>query len=236
MVAGLTEYAADVLSKSGGIGLVTALVLFVCFGIGLERLLFWRDLWGFRAMLGLGGLGALEKRTNRVAALVRSRRYADAARQARRAPQAAVRLMGLALGELRGPDGWAATRDRVLIRTLGGNVTLGRRFLMTAIQGFGLLGMLGTCKGLYAQLSSFSSVAAEPAALQTAMGGMGEAFTTTLVGLAAAGLTMLIYLPNEIAIERFQRELRLVDSQIRAAFPESERSGQDGRGESPRKV
>ena len=49
---------------------------------------------------------------------------------------------------------------------------------------------------------------------------MGEAFTTTLVGLTAAGLTTLIYLPNEIAVERFQRQLRRFDSRIQAAIAE----------------
>jgi len=210
----MLTYAADVFSKSGGVGLVTALVFFVCLGIGFERLIFWLRLWGGGALRSTG------RRLAHVEAHIRAGRFEEAGREARRGGHAALRIMGVALGRLREPRAWASVRDHTLAETVAGNATMGRRFLITAIQGFALLGMLGTCKGLYAQLSGFAATAADISSLQGVMGGMGEAFTTTLVGLTAAALTTLIYLPNEIAIERFQRQLRRFDGRIQAALAE----------------
>jgi len=232
---GALSYAADVLDKSGTVGVATTLVFFVCIGIGLERLLFWIRLWGPARLVGLRSPRREARRVDEVERLVRSGRFREAGALASRVRHPAMRLLGTALGQLRTAHAWRSTRDRVIAETLGGNVTLGRRFLITAIQGFGLLGMLGTCKGLYAQLSSFGAVAGEAAELQGAMSGMGEAFTTTLVGLTAAVLTILIYLPNEVAIERFHRELRRFDSRIQSALLEYDSRGDgsvaDGTGE-----
>jgi biopolymer transport protein ExbB/TolQ len=58
----------------------------------------------------------------------------------------------------------------------------------------------------------------ESSSLQGAMGGMGEAFTTTLVGLTAAAVVTVIYLPNEIAIEHFRRQLARFNARIEAAL------------------
>ncbi len=216
----MISYVADVFDKSGGIGLVTALVFFICLGIGLERLLFWVRLWGMSRLLDLKGQRRTERHVARLEELIRGGDFAAAGEQAAHSGHPALRLMGPALKELRTPAAWRSTRDRVLAETVGPNMALGRRFLITAIQGFGLLGMLGTCKGLYAQMSGFAAAATDAGALQGAMGGMGEAFTTTLIGLSAAALTTLIYFPNEVAIDGFQRSLRRFDSHIQAALAE----------------
>ena len=220
MGAGAISYAADVFSKSGGVGLLTAVVFFVCLGIGLERLLFWIRFWGLRSLVGLRGSGGERKALDRIEGLVRAGRFADAGEVAGRGGRPVLRLTGGALSVLREARAWPGVLQHSLAESLGANATLGRRFLIAAIQGFGLLGMLGTCKGLYAQMSGFGASANQMAGLQAAMGGMGEAFTTTLVGLTAALLTTLIYLPNEMAVERFKRELLRVDSRIRAALTE----------------
>jgi len=220
MMTGPLTYTADVLWKSGTVGLITVGLFFVCLGVALERLLFWSRLWGFRALIGFPGRGGIEHRAGRVEQMVRDGRFEDAGAEARRAANPALRLMGAALEGLRRPEAWHSVRERALVEELGGGVNLGRRFLMTSIQCFGLLGMLGTCKGLYTQLSGFSALAANAGSIHAAMGGMGEAFTTTLVGLSAAVLATLLYVPNEIAVDRFRRQLRLYDHRIRAALLE----------------
>jgi len=225
------NYAAEVFARSGTVGMVTALVFFVCVGIGLERLLFWMGLWGpawpLRRMLRRGA----RRTEGEVEDLVRRGHFRQAAQKARRTGNPAFRLLAYVLERLRRPAAWRSTRDHVLASTVGGNVTHGRRFLITAIQAFGLLGMLGTCKGLYTQLSSLGA-SPEPGALNGAMGGMGEAFTTTLVGLTAAALATLIYLPNEIAIEHFERELRRANGMIEAALAECDATDADRRSAS----
>jgi len=229
------SYAADVFAKSGGVGLVTALLFFVCLGVGLERLLFWRRLLGGGGLRALLGGRRTTREMGRIEASVRASRFADAAKEAGRSGRTALRLLGTALGRLRNPQAWESVRDAALTEELGGSVTLGRRFLMTSIQCFGLLGMLGTCKGLYTQLSSFGALAANGSSIQTAMGGMGEAFTTTLVGLTAAVLATLIYVPNELAVDCFQRQLRQFDCRIQAALAESAGAGGPSPGPAARK-
>lgn len=228
---GTVDYVAEVFARSGTVGLVTALVFFICVGIGLERLLFWMALWGpmwpLRRLFGRKSRRAEDSLSD----LVRRGRFRQAAEKAGQNANPAFRLLAYVLEGLRRPAAWRSTRDHVLASTVGGNVTLGRRFLVTAIQAFGLLGMLGTCKGLYAQLTSLGA-SAGPGALNGAMGGMGEAFTTTLVGLTAAALATLIYLPNEIAIERFERELRRANGVIEAALAECDSIDADRRSAS----
>jgi len=219
-------YVADVLHKSGIVGLITLVIFFICLGIGLERLIFWTGLWGWGRLLGLRTERGVRRCAQRVEKHVSSGRFSQAAVEANRAADPALRLMGDALGNLRNAQAWPSVRNRSLAETLGGNAIHGQRFLITAIQGFGLLGMLGTCKGLYAQLSSFGVQAGNMTnQLQGAMSGMGEAFCTTLVGLSAAALTTLIYLPNELALDRFRRHIRRFDSMVQAALTEYLASG-----------
>jgi biopolymer transport protein ExbB/TolQ len=200
-------YIADVFAKSGTVGTLTALLLFVCLGVAIERVLFWSRFTG------------RGKGIDDVARLACAGRFVDADRAAGRSHDRLLGILGAALSRLREPAAWSSVRESALEEALGGNVTRGRRFLITSIQVFGLLGMLGTCKGLYAQLSGMGA-AADAASIQTAMGGMGEAFTTTLVGLAAAALATPLYLLNEMAVERFTRRLRLYDHRIQAALTE----------------
>lgn len=215
------DYIVQVVSRSGTVGLVTVAVLFVCFGVALERVLFWWSVWGWRGVFGALGLGSAERRIEEVVVHLRDGRFDKAASRARTSSSPALRLLGVALGQTRSPEAWPHVRTHVVASVLGGNLTMGRRFLGTCIQGFGLLGMLGTCKGLYAQMTGASAAAqAETVSLAAAMSGMGEAFTTTLVGLTAAGVVTLLYLPNEIMIERFRRQLVRFDHQIRAALVE----------------
>jgi biopolymer transport protein ExbB/TolQ len=202
-------YLSDVFAKSGGVGLMTALLFFACLGVALERVLFWRRL---RAD---GSKAALTD----VEALVRGGRFAEAGHCAGGSGDRLLATLGEALSKLRVPGAWPSVREAVLSEALGGGIVMGRRFLITAIQVFGLLGMLGTCKGLYAQLSGFGAVA-DAGAIQTAMGGMGEAFTTTLVGLTAAALATPLYVLNEAAIARFSRRLRYLDMRIQSALTE----------------
>lgn len=61
-------------------------------------------------------------------------------------------------------------------------------------------------EGLYAQLSSFGEMASSQAGLGGAMSGMGEAFTTTLVGLSAAAITTVIYFPKHPTERRNARQ------------------------------
>ena len=218
MLRDTLAYTAEILAKSGGIGLFILFLLFICIGVGLERTLFWTRFWGLRRALVLGRARSGDKNQNTVEERIRNGQFEQAGVEARRAASPVLRLLAAALSRLRSPEAWPSVREHTLAETLGGNVIQGRRFLITAIQVFGLLGMLGTCKGLYTQLSGFAPSMTDVASLQGAMGGMAEAFTTTLVGLAAAGLTTLIYLPNESAIERFRRELVRVDQRIQAAL------------------
>ena len=227
MIDEALTYAADVFWKSGTIGLVTALLFFVCVGIAIERLLFWTRLWGVR--LAPGGCARSAAHVGRIEELIRAGRFGEAGKEAGRSRHPALRVMGQAVSALREPSAWPSVRSHTLSEALGGGVTMGRRFLITSIQAFGLLGMLGTCKGLYTQLSGVGAVAADAGSIQTTMGGMGEAFTTTLVGLTAAALTTIIYLPNEIAIEGFQRQLRLFDARIQAALAECSAGQQERR-------
>jgi biopolymer transport protein ExbB/TolQ len=219
-------YVADILHKSGVVGLITLVIFFVCVGIGFERLIFWTGLWGWARLLGLRTEAGVRRQARKVEKYLAAGRFARAAVEAGRAADPALRLLGDALGSLQNARAWASVRDRSLAETLGGNAVYGQRFLITAIQGFGLLGMLGTCKGLYAQLSSVGANTADMAnQLQGAMSGMGEAFCTTLVGLTAAALTTLIYLPNEMVLDRFRRQVRRFDSMIQAALTENLTSG-----------
>lgn len=222
MQEGLLNYVARVLGDSGGVGLIIALFLFVCLGIALERGLFWLRLLGPFGVLGLRRRGAAERAAGNVERLVRRGQFSEAAETAAASSSPALRALAEPLGQMRTAGAWEKVRDQAMASSLEPNLMLGRGFLVTAIQGFGLLGMLGTCKGLYAQLSSFGEMASSQAGLGGAMSGMGEAFTTTLVGLSAAAITTLIYFPNEMAISRFQRRLRHFNGRIEAALAEYE--------------
>lgn len=214
------NYLAEVYRKSGGVGWITMLLLFATFGVGLERLAFWGRLWGVRRMLGFGREAEVESAAVRMEGMLRAGRFAEAGEQGKQSRHPALRILGEALTRLRRRDAWPNVRDQVVAETVHGNVQFGRRFLIIAIQTFGLLGMLGTCKGLYSQLSSFNAGNADPSMLANAMCGMGEAFTTTLLGLGAAGIATLMYMPNEMAIERFEREMRGYNARIQAALRE----------------
>ncbi len=225
--SGSLSYFIEIFSRSGGIGLVIAFFFFICLGVGIERALFWLRLLGLRRMLGFTKNRTDEKRIARTEKYIAGGDLKQAARIAHGASNAALKTLGEALGKLHSPTAWVQTRSHVIAGGIEPNLTQGRSFLITAIQGFGLLGMLGTCFGLYVQLSSFGAEAASVGGgLQGAMSGMGVAFTTTLLGLGAAGLTTLIYFPNEVLLTRFQRELRRLDGRIQAALVQAETGGQ----------
>ncbi len=214
----LLEYTAEVFAGSGGVGVVTAILFFACLGVGIERWLFWRR---FRPR-GSGSKRAASLAT--VEDLIRAGRFAEAGERADRSRDPILSILGRALSGLRTPGAWSSVRESVMEESVGGDITAGRRLLVTAIQVFGLLGMLGTCKGLYAQLSGFSGMA-DAGSARAAMDGMAEAFTTTLVGLTAAALMTPVYVLNEAAIGRFTRRLRRLDARVRAALTEYEACG-----------
>ena len=78
------HWPPEIHSISGPVGLITVAVLFVCLGIGLERLVFWTRLWGVRRLVGLRRCRASEAALTNVARLAREGRLAAASREAKR--------------------------------------------------------------------------------------------------------------------------------------------------------
>lgn len=219
MEESILNYTTEVIHKSGGIGVLTVFLLFVFLGVFVERLIFWSRACGIGWMLGL--ISSSENWLRNTEELLRRGKVKEASILARSAPHTALSVLAEALAKVPEPGSWSAVREYVVGQRLAGNVEMGRRFMMICIQAFALLGMLGTCHGLYLQLSSFGATATNPNSLEIAMAGMGKAFTTTLVGLGAAAIGTLLYFLNELWVGRFKRELLCFDRRIETAMKEA---------------